>query len=177
MISVFDIDNCVSDDEWRLPLILPRSDADPFERYREYHEMSLLDDYGNAHQLRKASFIVFATSRPEAYRKHTRFFLKRLLGFAALPNKPFLLYMRANDDFRTSPEIKIEMVDRIAWNVGEIECCYDDRIDVIEAYKSIGIPAQRLYINKREDTNEDNSIPRSGESQQDVRRAQRPIQG
>ena len=66
MTIVFDMDNCISDDEWRISKINLEGRT-PFERYHHYHSLAGFDRLQNRWLIESYSEeeIVIITSRPE----------------------------------------------------------------------------------------------------------------
>jgi hypothetical protein len=136
-IVIYDLDSCVSDDRWRLHLL---------PDYDTYHFFCVNDVPVNKEiwpkDLEEFTPIIM-TARPEKFRTHTETWLKQN-GFLYVE-----LYMRENDDMRTSPEIKREMVIKKLnkdYMKPKIELAYDDRDDVLEAYRKLGIKTQKVEI-------------------------------
>lgn len=146
-IVIFDLDNCVSDDSRRIPLI-DWSQATPEQRYAKYHDMCHLDDPANV-QLVQANAsaghaIVFMTARPVTVRAKTEAWIQTLLGV-----KRFTLMMRNVGDHRKSVEVKRDMLLALPEYDMSIDCvaiAYDDRQDVLDMYASYGIKTQLLKI-------------------------------
>lgn len=141
---ILDLDNCISDDSWRIPRIKWQVE-DPFERYHEYHSLLAFDQSGNRdlymgcpHQI-----IVF-TARPALYLPQTQEWLLR----NGVPTA--LLMMRANDDHSPSTLLKKNMLESLFKNTDvtaeDIVCAFDDRPEVLSMYLSMGITAQMRSI-------------------------------
>lgn len=148
---IWDLDNCLSDDEPRVPLINWSLEGEA--RWDAYHEAAAQDRAAHvqlfhARLAEENAFPIFITARPEWARRVTKIFLGRA-GFA----KPgHLLLMRANGDKRSSPEIKADKVDWLLANYPGLKLveAYDDREDCLEVYRARGIPAKRLAIHEHE---------------------------
>jgi len=140
---VLDLDNCISDDEWRIGHI--RWDMlSNFLRFNDYHMLSAFDRVGNHDLVSYAGPIAVITARPEAYEVITKVWLERN-GIQA-----DALYMRPYGDRRGSVELKRDAIQRLiearGGDASVIECCYDDRPDIIEMYRSLGLPAEVRHI-------------------------------
>ena len=136
MSIIIDLDNCISDDGWRIKRINWLTD-DPDERYREYHEAMGRDKLANAHLLNTEQDIIIFTSRPERYRGETERWL------IANGVKYFLLFMRPYDNHMSSLQLKELFLDTL----GQVPLrAYDDRPDIVEMYRHKGIQAEVVKI-------------------------------
>lgn len=142
MYAIFDLDNCLADDAWRVETIKHEC-ADVFEKYDSYHCLAIMDKLANANKLyaHANDKIIILTARPECYRAMTeKWLLKHWVKYT-------MLLMRPNDSHEHSAVLKLKLIKEHGINPEEISCAYDDRQDVIDAYKSIGINASVLKIN------------------------------
>lgn len=149
-IVIFDLDNCLSDDQWRLHMIdiynLPfASEHQLMACYDNYHLLSPWDsarhiDFFNSFPESTFDRIV-VTSRPEKFRTMTYEWLSRSMLH------PRRVLMRANDDFRNCVEVKQSMVERLKPEL--IHHAFDDKADVVAMYRILGIKAEILAINDR----------------------------
>lgn len=143
-IVIFDLDGCISDDEWRLNKIQPDTHPD---RWGVYHSL-LSKDRPLAVGLDKLNdsidngcVIAFVTARPERWRAETAAWLR--------DNVPKLseysLWMReSHQDGVSAVILKSAVVDKImsiAMRDQAIMRAYDDREDIVDMYLSKGIPA------------------------------------
>ena len=138
---IVDLDNCISDDQWRHPLI--RWDVEnKFLRYHGYHMAIPGDPAANLHivHTERPSEIAIVTSRPVAYRWLTTMWLEyHKIEYG-------LLVMRERgDEGLPSPEIKRKALGKIRQK-HLVTRAYDDRPDVIAMYKAEGIAAEHLFI-------------------------------
>lgn len=152
-VAIFDLDGCVSDDEWRLGLIKDGArDGDAHDKFEDYH-LHLLNDRPlncGAELLRLAVRtgvkIVFITARPENHYLNTKLWFEKRFGF--VEKVEYLLYMRLKGDTRTSVELKRDAIRKVKsearGNGMEIVAAFDDRQDVIEMYQEEGIYAAVL---------------------------------
>lgn len=142
---IFDLDNCIADDAWRIPKINWQK-SNPMERYHDYHSLSAFDRLGNQYVLQKhrLDVVVIFTARPVHYSALTQEWLRRVgVDYE-------YLVMRNNNDHCPSVELKRKM---LSWlpeiydiPLDKIVAAYDDRPDVIAMYKEQGIPASQLEI-------------------------------
>lgn len=146
-VVIFDLDNCVSDDSHRIPLI-DWSKSTPEERYAAYHEACHLDKAANVRLVQAnvsaGHMIVFMTARPVTVRAKTEAWIQTVLGA-----KRFTLMMRNVGDHRKSVEVKRDMLLALPEYDMSVECvavAYDDRQDVLDMYASYGINTQLLKI-------------------------------
>lgn len=148
-VVLIDIDNCVSNDGWRIPRIdWAKTDDD---RYHDYHTLAPFDEPGNLHiirdALRQKINLAFLTARPVTYSALTQEWLLRMTG---LRRFQYDLFMRSRGDSRPSVAIKRQQLN---WLLGlhdlqikDIVGAFDDHAGIVEMYQSLGIPAQRLAI-------------------------------
>lgn len=142
---ILDLDNCISDDHWRIPLIRFQ-ESNIHRRYHEYHSGAAKDSCANRHLFDDIAYdIAILTSRPVLYREQTIVWLmKNDIKFNHL-------IMRNVSDHRTSALVKSEQALWLTqyYNVPlkDIVCAYDDKPEVVSAYKEMGIPAEIAFIN------------------------------
>lgn len=107
-----DIDGTIADDKERL-YIVKEARADGQEpNWDLYHEASQYDvPMANIRklvwQLSRFSSIAFVTARPEKWRELTQTWLSKVLLHTQID---FQLYMRADDDLRSSVEVKRDIL-------------------------------------------------------------------
>ena len=142
-IAIFDLDNCIADDKHRIHLIDYKKSVD--ERYHDYHSRCHLDLACNTSVLEEHILsghdIVFCTGRPERYREETEAWISNNI---ALTYNPVVL-MRADGDHRPARLVKEDLLMQI--EEGEIIYAYDDRDDIVEHYRSLGLKGVKLAIN------------------------------
>lgn len=146
-IVILDLDNTISDDEWRRPFI-DWTQPDQEIRYRAYHQQCLRDEAGNRVLFEHiAHDIVIFTSRPECCRQLTEAWLRR----HHIPAQE--LFMRANGTTRSSVDIKREHLQSLLslhrCTVQDITCAYDDHPPVVAMYHALGLHAACWAINVR----------------------------
>lgn len=154
---IFDLDNCLADDEWRLKLI-DWSQTDTDKRYADYHAHCGADKAGNLHLLaeyRNRSYgIVFMTARPCSVELQTRQWIENVL---LLDRQHYSLLMRNGGDRRSSVDVKAEQLD---WLLdpnchygprctNDILCAYDDRQDICDMYIARGIEAHCVALHNQ----------------------------
>lgn len=145
---VLDLDNCIADDEWRLPSIR-WDEADVMKRFDTYHKQAGNDHLANSHLfISREHPVLIVTGRPIRDWALT----VRWLQWHRVPY--IGLYMRPNEDGGlTAPELKRRLLYRAfeAFSIGSdhIVCAYDDRRDVIEMYHAEGVHAEQVYIHER----------------------------
>ena len=144
--AIFDLDNTISDDGWRINEIDWSKDH-PFERYHRYHLLAGFDAFGNQDLVRnlpEGTEIVVFTARPEFYAPITQEWLERnKIDCAAL-------LMRPTDDHAHSVELKqrqlrkfFELMDA---EPSDVLCAYDDRQDVVQMYRDHNIKGYHTCI-------------------------------
>lgn len=140
-ITILDLDNCIANDEWRIQHI-NWSETNPTARYHTYHGLAAFDEPGNTDLFNVfvPHDIVIFTARPSFYEAPTAEWLRRNgVNFKAL-------FMRPNNNHTHSKELKrtflTALINEFGVNPGDIFRAYDDREDVVEMYKKLGIPAE-----------------------------------
>lgn len=142
---IFDLDNCLSNDEHRLSLIdLSRPDVD--DRYEAYHELCHEDTPCNVQVFREAIVgideIAFFTSRPESARAKTMAWISRWFGVVQ-----YWLLMRPTGDHQPSADLKRQHLVRFGKSFPRginVVRAYDDREDVLSMYAGCNIETTRL---------------------------------
>lgn len=140
--AIIDLDNCVSDDKWRLHMIEEHHEQ-PNDRFWAYHDSCHLDKHGNANVIANLRYnyrLLVFTSRPEIVRGKTECWLQKW----DIPHD--LLFMRPNDNHMTSVDMKRLMLSWVpdGYNITH---AIDDRHDILEMYRSKGIQStQRVFI-------------------------------
>jgi len=137
---ISDLDGCISNDQWRFKDV-DHSVKDPSERYAKYHSLMSLDKPRNMAIIRaecKVAKPLIITARPEEFRPDTNWWVNKHFP-RFVENKNVL--MRPNGDHSPSPACKIELLQGwLSMNPSaKIVLAIDDREDILEAYKTIGI--------------------------------------
>lgn len=146
---IFDLDNCLSDDGWRIEKI-DWTKTNPAERYAAYHfacssdtarNVDVFNTYAQTHK------VLFFTARPESVREDTRQWIEHELGV----NCPSIS-MRGNNDHRPSVDLKRHMLQEFVAMGGakeDIVGAFDDHEGVLQMYAEEGVDACRLAIHDR----------------------------
>lgn len=140
---LIDVDHSISNAFWRDPMIGAND-------WNEYHAASIGDEpiWDTLYLLRALSDddynIVALTARPEKWRQLTMSWMHKF----AVPVDELL--MRADENYRSAPELKLELVaarfgDRIK---DEVAFMIDDREDVIDAMRGLGISCMQIFARK-----------------------------
>lgn len=149
-VVVLDLDNCCADDSWRIPHIDWSKTGDA--RYRIYHALSHLDDNG-FEPIEKAlrrmciepelARFVFLTSRPLEFRTIT---LRWLSDHMPWKFNTSDLIMRNPGDHRHSEEVKADQLRALFQHNGveRVDVAFDDRQQVLDAYRATGLPVKAL---------------------------------
>lgn len=145
--AIIDLDNCISNDEWRMKLIRDEG-VHPWERFYDYHQACYLDEYQNGDVVtnlqRNHTLIVF-TARPELVRRDTVVWLRQ----NRIPVE--VLLMRPNDCHTTSVALKEHMLLSLDQSVYDVRVAIDDRTDVLGMYADNGVPqCRRVFIHNVE---------------------------
>lgn len=141
-VRIFDLDNCISNDERRIKNI-DWHEPDIEKRYARYHAELLDDSFHNGHLFGADSVVIF-TARPMVHAPATISWLERNgIDFTHL-------FMRESNDTRSSVELKRSQLSALLAThevcTEDIMCAYDDREDVVQMYRELGLNAQVLKI-------------------------------
>lgn len=143
---VLDIDNCISDDSWRVRYIL-KNEHVPFKKFHKYHSLCAFDisypftEYCN--HLENNESIAIITARPELYKHLTEHWLY-INGW-----EYDYLIMRPDGNHFPSASFKMRAIlNLMATEQEDITMCYDDREDVLDVYEKLGLATTRLSINE-----------------------------
>lgn len=135
-IALLDIDHTISDAAWRDHLL---------GQWDEYHAAAPEDKPIDSivelvHALHEARwYLCGLTTRPEKWRQITMEWLLK----HKIPMDELL--MRANDDYRSSAESKVAAIQAKFPNLNEVTLIIDDNIQVIEAFRALGLTALQTY--------------------------------
>jgi len=141
--QIFDLDNCISDDSWRIPHIQHEADND-FIKFHDYHSLSAFDVLKNEEAVRTKSDIIILTARPVIYHAITMHWLE--LHNITITH----LLMRSVHDHRSSVVVKKELLN-VLFNMAnvpirEIEAAHDDDPKVVRLYHDLGLNAVHMKI-------------------------------
>ena len=147
--AVWDLDNCLANDEARLALI-KWDQTHPDARYDAYHAAAHKDPVGNRNTFEAINQMarpLFLTSRPEKYRVQTALWLKNNFDL-----DDAVIFMRPDDDTRSSVDLKRAMLGygmaAMLRFYGARTCiaAFDDREDIVDMYRQAGLSAAVLRI-------------------------------
>lgn len=134
---ILDLDNCISDDSWRIPKINWKKTGNA--RYEDYHLLCGFDRFVNFRLIHSGHTNIILTGRPVLVRGITEEWLAR----AGVPYA--VLLMRNNDCELRSAEVKREM---LRWlpafydiTLSQIVDAHDDHQEIVDMYVSNGIRA------------------------------------
>lgn len=141
--AIIDLDNCISDDAWRMHLC-EMHHPKPNDRYWKYHDACHLDQHENSDIIREIAArhrILVFTSRPEIVRHKTESWLWKW----RIPHEHLL--MRPNDSHTPSVDLKREMLNHARSIIqSEIVHAIDDRLDILTMYEQEGIISVRQVL-------------------------------
>lgn len=138
---IFDLDNCLSDDRARIPLI-DWSQSVPYERYKAYHAAcgeDPRDEHSYVELVAHASrgtLVIFMTARPLSVRPQTEAWISK--HFGSVVGKSYILIMRNDGDNRPSVDVKRWMMFQLPHydvDKDDVVAAYDDRDDIIQMYR------------------------------------------
>ena len=135
-----DIDHTLSNSFWRDEMIGGPGGWD------EYHANAAADEplpdmVNMINSLSDTGYnIVAITARPEKWRKMTMDWLVRYGIFTDE------LLMRADTDYHPAPEIKLKLANERFKDIkDEVAFVLDDRVDVVAAFKALGVTALQVH--------------------------------
>lgn len=134
---ILDLDNCISDDGWRVKLIDHSKTGR--EKHTAYHQACGADKFCNQDLLRVYPIIIF-TSRPKACESMTTAWLR------SHDIHPEIMMMRPEGNEDSDVDLKRGFLKEILIDYEDIECAYDDRPDVVAMYRLQGLKAEVLAI-------------------------------
>ena len=141
---ILDLDNCIADDAWRIQFIdWPQDNM--FRRYHNYHMLAPFDKLRNETLFANTDYNYWVfTSRPQFYHVTTmQWLIQNGLGDSNVMMRP--------DNFHgKTVQLKQIMLEQMLQHGGvdrkDIVCAYDDRNDIINMYKSLGVRAEQVKI-------------------------------
>lgn len=144
---ILDCDNVLSDDEWRLRTI-DWDTEDQVERYRVYSKLAIFDEPRNQHLAiapgKKVA--IFTAMRDRYWRTRTAWFHKNKIHHD-------YLFMRGENDHRSSVEVKQEMLHNLMRMLNlqpnDIIAAYDDHPDIVQMYKRNGVNGIHIAIHNK----------------------------
>lgn len=149
-VVMFDLDGCVSDDRWRHGL-LPAPGTKGNAAYADYHAECNKDPvlFTGANILRdhikQGHIILFCTARPVTVGERTAEWIAANFG---LTPKDFSILMRQENDERSAVDLKREFAEFVIKNSKQngspIVAAYDDRPEIVDVYREMGINAAVL---------------------------------
>lgn len=143
---IIDLDNCIADDQHRHNLIDLAKHGDA--RWEQYHLAAAADPLANHDLVRTDLTLLILTARPVTVASLTVDWL-RLHDI----NYKFML-MRNRHNYLSSVDLKHQQIDWLQElydvSMTTVVDAYDDREDVVEMYRSLGINAHVRAINNRE---------------------------
>lgn len=143
-MDIIDLDGCISDDRWRRKLIgIDRNSEAPDDVFAAYHARCgddlPCDLVIDTLRLRERDNYIIVTGRPEIVRPQTEAWLKRHRL------RPIDIIMRDGPDLSTV-EFKKKAALTLQSIGYDIDSAYDDREDVVEAYRSLGIRSRVINL-------------------------------
>lgn len=147
LYAIWDIDNCLFDDQWRTPAIEWHKTGNA--RYERYNKLMLSDPVKHQAEfnlIRKIAVPVFFTGRCEIYKNMT---LQQLaVGLDVIAPT---IYMRKDNENASPADVKQRMLKEFlecGHKVTDIFAAFDDLPSIVDMYRSHGIPAVQLLVNE-----------------------------
>ena len=154
-IMICDIDNCISDDLWRHDLILAGM-PNSCRKFHEYHAAAALDKAANTRLLQYYCEdgevqVWFVTAAPQEFIVRRRAWLVDNLPAQIIRNSK--LIMRPSGITLPSAILKPKLIEELLEFenkvVDQIVMALDDRDDVLEAYRAMGISdCRKVFIHE-----------------------------
>lgn len=132
---IMDLDNCISDDSWRLKYI-DWDEPCMRKRFHQYHLRLSQDAFVSNSFIKEGPIIV--TSRPYVYYRETKYWL----DYHGVKYRDIL--MRTINCYEPSRVLK----RKIAAQLKGVTLAVDDRDDVLQAYQYLGIKTERIAIHE-----------------------------
>lgn len=150
-IILFDVDHVISDAFWRDDMIKRSRDSGDWSEYHSRGKedqpiadvVKLINTLWYTNTVESGMIELWAiTARPEKYRKQTMdWFVKHKV-------KIDTLLMRPEDVFKPAPQIKIDLCKEHKI-LDQVLCIFDDREDVVSAFRELGITAFQVFAARR----------------------------
>jgi len=146
-VVMFDLDGCLSNDEWRLKRIPenPTQQAD-WDHYHEDCDRDEPLEQGAAvlrSHLDAGSVVLFTTTRPHTMGDKTSAWIQK--HFKINPSDHFSILMRQHGDTRSSVDLKREFAKFVLGNATadgtSIIAAYDNIPEIVDMYREFGINA------------------------------------
>lgn len=143
---ILDLDNCACDDAHRLHILRCSPGLHkPAMIWDAYHAACVADVPANVHLWKDRSDIIVMTGRPWKFYAQTQWW------FNQHGLKFYTIFMRPNNDNITSAvDLKRAWVKECFDSGVHVDQAYDDREDIITAYKALGINATRVTAHNKE---------------------------
>lgn len=138
-VVIVDVDDTMTDASWRFGMSFDES----YSRAAEDPPFLDLIEFINA--VSDQYWVLGVTTRPERFRATT---MNWLLGHGV---KLGNLEMRADADFRSEVDIKRDIARK--WLPKVVVCAFDDREDVVQMYRDLGITALQIFNRRKTDAN------------------------
>lgn len=140
--SIWDLDNCLADDEWRLRYVnRSLSGQAVWAEYNSHipHDSAMHLDVFEA--VRRAALPVFFTGRVSTYRGLTEEWIRGNLG-VGLP----IVYMRGLENKQSPADLKRSMLELLRRQRSEMQpvIAFDDLESIVTMYRECGVAAAVL---------------------------------
>ncbi len=132
MAYIFDLESTLSDASWRAHLL---PDYDAFHAEMEKDE-PLKNNIRLLKMCAGQDDVIILTGAMEKHRAQVERWLRRMY----IDHLISQLIMRDNNDFRSSPHFKVDVLNRLEEKM-KIHMLFDDREDVVEYAINSGFPA------------------------------------
>lgn len=143
---ILDLDNCACNDAHRLPILA--CEPGPIKSaiiWDAYHAACVADTPANECLWQGRKDVIVMTGRPWKFLAHSSWwFEKHNLKF-------FTIFMRpSNDNCTSAVELKKNWAREIIAAGIHVDAAYDDRADIVEAYKALGLNGIQLNAHNQE---------------------------
>ncbi len=145
-VALWDLDNCLFDDNWRIPLIDMKLTGN--DRYRVYNDRMLEDLPTNLDiwEMYRSAGVgpIFVTGRSEEYEQATRMQIEKHLALRS----GYGLVMRPLHDSSKPADMKLKMLIALfaaGLRREQIVAAFDDVEAIVSMYRAFRIPAFHLF--------------------------------
>lgn len=135
---IFDLDGTVCDERHRNKFAIAK-DWDNYHRLLD-GDLPIEQVVKIMHTLNESAWIILLTARPEKYREMTLAWIDK----HGIPCQE--LHMRPDGDYRTSPELKLEIFTQRIEPEYDVIAVFEDRLDVVKMWRDNAIHCYQTEV-------------------------------